>query len=65
MLLRYPVTGCLAPFIKNPLPQQRASFRDGYPAAGLHATVIIIIIIDFASGIFVEKSTEESGSSRS
>jgi hypothetical protein len=35
----YLETGCITPFIKNPLPQQRASFRDLYSAAGVHATI--------------------------
>jgi hypothetical protein len=34
-----PETGCITLFIKNSLPQQRVSFRDRYPAAGLQATI--------------------------
>jgi hypothetical protein len=37
-------TGCLTAFIKNPLPQQQASFRDRYPATGLHATIFKILM---------------------
>jgi hypothetical protein len=40
MCSHHPATGCVTPFIKNPLPQQRASFLDRYPAAGLHATIL-------------------------
>jgi hypothetical protein len=36
---RCPETGFLTPFIKNTLPQQRASFRYRYPATALHATI--------------------------
>jgi hypothetical protein len=36
---RHPATGFLIPFIKNPLPQQRALVRDRYPATGLHAII--------------------------
>jgi hypothetical protein len=32
---RCPETGCVTPFITNPLPHQRALFRDRYPATGL------------------------------
>jgi hypothetical protein len=42
---RHPATGYVTPFIKNPLPQQRASFRDRYPAAGLHATISVQEVI--------------------
>jgi hypothetical protein len=34
-----PETGCITPFIKNPVPQQRATFRGRYPATGLNATI--------------------------
>jgi hypothetical protein len=36
---RYPETGCIMPFIKNPPPPQRGSFRDCYPATGLQAII--------------------------
>jgi hypothetical protein len=32
------------PFIKNPLPQPRALFRDRYPAMGLHATILKMVL---------------------
>jgi hypothetical protein len=43
MCSRHPATRYITPFIENPLPQQRTSFRDRYPATGLHARIIIII----------------------
>jgi hypothetical protein len=35
-----PETCCVTLLIKNPLPQQWASFRDRYPATAVHATVL-------------------------
>jgi hypothetical protein len=32
-------TGCVTPFVKNPVPRQRPSFHDRYTATGLHATL--------------------------
>jgi hypothetical protein len=39
MCSRHPTTGCVTIFIENLLLQQRASFRDRYPATGLHARI--------------------------
>jgi hypothetical protein len=35
-----PITGCVRQSIKNPLPQQRPSFHDRYPATGIHAILL-------------------------
>jgi hypothetical protein len=39
MCSHHPAMHCIALFIKNLLPQQLASFRDHYPAIGLHASL--------------------------
>jgi hypothetical protein len=44
-------TGCITPFIKNPPSQQRAPFRDRYPATGIYFTIYnihhcIILLLD-------------------
>jgi hypothetical protein len=36
--------GLQTPFIKIPLPHQRASFRDRNPVAGLHTTILNIVV---------------------
>jgi hypothetical protein len=35
-----PEMGCMTPFINNLLLQQQVSFRDHYPATGLHVTLL-------------------------
>jgi hypothetical protein len=48
-----PETGCATPFNKNPLPQQRAWFRDRYTATGLlHATVSFLVTSNPSSSQF-------------
>jgi hypothetical protein len=47
MCSRYPARGYVTPFIKNTLPQQRASFRDRYPSTGLYTTVYYIELLYF------------------
>jgi hypothetical protein len=44
LLIRFLDTGCITPFIKYLLPQQRALLPDHCPATGLHAKIFFFLI---------------------
>jgi hypothetical protein len=50
---RCPEMCCLTRFINNPLSQQRASFRDRYPATALHATIFHRSILLYITYLFL------------